>query len=206
VTYVSSTSLKINEIFTSVKGEGLYIGQVMTFVRTAGCNLFCEGCDTPHFKGIEIDIVKIRDRLVEDKTPYVVLTGGEPLIQNSEALHNFVGTCHDYGKRVHLESNGTMHFDYRIFDWVCISPKGHPDDSPGLAYADEVKVPPMVWQDHKEYAEDSAGIPPKAIRYIQPWANKQFPDPHEINLALVFCHGNPKWRYSTQLHKTIGVK
>ena len=77
--------MKITEIFYSIQGEGKLAGVPSVFIRTAGCNLRCAWCDTPFSswepEGEELDLDTILDRVSDHPTQYVVLTGGEPLIQ-----------------------------------------------------------------------------------------------------------------------------
>jgi len=76
--------MKIYEIFHSLQGEGKDIGLPTTFVRTAGCNLRCEWCDTKYAwkGGKEIEIEKIKEKLDEIKCQRICITGGEPLLQD----------------------------------------------------------------------------------------------------------------------------
>jgi len=75
--------MEICEIFHSLQGEGIDIGLPTIFVRTAGCNLRCEWCDTKYAwkGGEEIDIENIKDKLDEIECYRVCITGGEPLLQ-----------------------------------------------------------------------------------------------------------------------------
>lgn len=76
--------MDIYEIFHSLQGEGTDIGLPTIFVRTAGCNLRCEWCDTKYAwkGGKEIEIEKIKDKLDEIECQRVCITGGEPLLQD----------------------------------------------------------------------------------------------------------------------------
>lgn len=204
--------MKITEIFTSVKGEGLYIGLPMTFIRFAGCNLSCEGCDTQRAsKGIKVPIEDIIGRVCEDRTVHVVITGGEPMLQNS--LDVLLEQLKRRQKHIHLETNGTIESPlYKEFDWIACSPKSvcgtffEQDRHPGLVYADEVKI---IHHDFHYFADSEGGPRWRTDKtqylYVQPWANKQFINQVAVNEALEIVHRFPQWRYSTQLHKTLGV-
>ena len=77
--------MKITEIFYSIQGEGKLTGVPSVFIRTAGCNLRCVWCDTPFSswepEGENLNLDTILDRVSDYPTQYVVLTGGEPMIQ-----------------------------------------------------------------------------------------------------------------------------
>jgi len=76
--------MEICEIFHSLQGEGINIGLPTIFVRTAGCNLRCEWCDTRYAweGGEEISIHEIMEKLDSIGCDRVCITGGEPLLQN----------------------------------------------------------------------------------------------------------------------------
>jgi 7-carboxy-7-deazaguanine synthase len=99
--------LKINEIFYSIQGESSYVGFPTVFVRTTGCNLRCTYCDTT-YSYHEGDLQSL-DALVEKigsfKTPYVCITGGEPLLQK-EVLPLMTTLC-DRDFKVSLETSGS---------------------------------------------------------------------------------------------------
>ncbi|HEY9765836.1 MAG TPA: radical SAM protein [Chroococcales cyanobacterium] len=106
--------LRIHEIFSSIQGEGLFLGAPSTFIRLTGCNLRCSWCDTKFaFEGgLEMSVEKIR---VE--TRHVVITGGEPLLQDIGFLvarleKNFVT----------VETNATIFSDLEVDLWS-LSPK-----------------------------------------------------------------------------------
>jgi len=206
--------LKVNELFYSVKGEGAWIGAPMGFIRLSGCNRSCTGCDTAYRLGFKLEEQDIVDTLV-DVLPYtcdrVVLTGGEPLMQDVSKLCELLH-ARDY--KIHLETNGSyccMKDGTLIgscFDWICVSPKGTIEECrAALEQADEVKLV----SNRLDYFVDCSDlplwkVPSKQVIYVQPWAKQQFADPDEILRTLAFCKKYPLYRYSTQLHKTIGVR
>ena len=75
--------LKVNEMFPSIQGEGIYIGVPMFFIRLTGCNLRCRWCDTQYafYEGEEMEIDEIVEKANRSGLQWVCLTGGEPLIQ-----------------------------------------------------------------------------------------------------------------------------
>jgi 7-carboxy-7-deazaguanine synthase len=98
--------MKICEYFRSIQGEGLMIGIPTYFIRTAGCNLRCEWCDTRYAwsGGIELSVDSIME-LVDDNEN-VCVTGGEPLLQKDilELLDRLLSA----GKKIVIETNGSV--------------------------------------------------------------------------------------------------
>lgn len=104
----SSNSLRVTEIFFSLQGESLFVGLPTVFVRLTGCPLRCTYCDTEYaFQGGQwMDLDSIQERIKPFKTPYVCLTGGEPLAQkNTIALLQLL--C-DMDYKVSLETSGAL--------------------------------------------------------------------------------------------------
>ena len=99
---------KINEIFDSIQGEGLYIGCRQVFVRFCGCNLLCDYCDTD-FQGGEVYSAQELAKKVSDfplkAVHSVSLTGGEPLLQY-EFLKEFLPLV---DAKIYLETNGVLY-------------------------------------------------------------------------------------------------
>lgn len=112
--------MKINEIFESIQGEGKYAGYPMLFIRTSGCNLNCEWCDTKHEDGKYMDVFEVATRIRESKLKRVCWTGGEPLLQEDEikeVIYETPERCH------HLETNGTRPLSTDLFEHISVSPK-----------------------------------------------------------------------------------
>jgi 7-carboxy-7-deazaguanine synthase len=99
--------IKINEIFYSIQGETTYSGLPTVFVRTTGCNLRCTYCDTKYsyYEGSFKEISEIINEIKQYKTPYVCITGGEPLLQKS-VLDLMTQLC-DLNYKVSLETSGS---------------------------------------------------------------------------------------------------
>ncbi len=98
---------KIKEIFESIQGEGLNVGEYQLFIRFSGCNLNCCYCDTDHAEGADYDTKTLADIIEKSKADVVSFTGGEPLIW-VDFLHELLSS-YDLGKKIYLETNGTMY-------------------------------------------------------------------------------------------------
>jgi 7-cyano-7-deazaguanosine (preQ0) biosynthesis protein QueE len=113
-----SAYLRVAETFgPTLQGEGPAAGQAASFVRLMGCNLSCSWCDTPFTWDAsrfdlraETTIMSGEQvaRAVQDGPKLVVLTGGEPLLQQGGALIELLSILQAWGKTVHVETNGTV--------------------------------------------------------------------------------------------------
>jgi len=100
---------KIAEVFLSVQGEGLYVGQRQIFVRLAGCNLSCAYCDTQTLGFRECEPQALLSEVSRYGNNYssITFTGGEPLLQ-AEFLQEALGLTRAAGFKNYLETNGTL--------------------------------------------------------------------------------------------------
>lgn len=107
----------LNEIFTSIDGEGIRAGKIVNFVRLAGCNLNCSYCDTGYAMkrtdGHAVSIDSIIDQLYATGCNRVTLTGGEPLMQMNS--RKFVQSLLDAGFEVNIETNGSIPLDDFVY-------------------------------------------------------------------------------------------
>ena len=191
-------TLQLAEIFYSVQGEGTWTGTPAVFVRLAGCNLACDFCDTDYaLKFVaSIDDVVARVRSEGGDCPMVILTGGEPLAQS--AAPALIDALRADGRRVHVESNGTIDVPLPDGVWLTVSPKErlHPAMA---ARANEAKL--IV--DASVPAHWLAAFPPSTPVFLQPEGNK----PANVALALEAAKRAPsRYRLSLQTHKFIGVR
>src|SRR5512138_787280 len=95
--------MRVAEIFHSIQGEGPAMGRPAAFVRLAGCNLRCEGCDTNHSTWRNLSPEDVLGEVVGER---VVITGGEPTLQREE-LSKLIDLLHKNDKEIHIETNGT---------------------------------------------------------------------------------------------------
>ena len=102
--------MKVNEIFSSIEGEGIRAGELATFIRLAGCNLCCSYCDTKYAlkneDGNEMTIEEIINDIKRYKNRNVTLTGGEPLIHKD--VDSLIGQLIENNYKVNIETNGAI--------------------------------------------------------------------------------------------------
>jgi len=191
--------LGLAETFYSVQGEGSWTGTPAVFVRLAGCNLNCRFCDTDYALRAFASVAEIVARVRElgGDCPMVVLTGGEPLAQAETS--ELIEALRADGRRVHIESNGSIPVALPDDVWLTVSPKERLDPAMA-ARANEVKLivdgrVPLEW------------LPAFAARprptYLQPESNK----PANVALAMAAAQADPaRLRLGLQTHKFIGVR
>jgi 7-carboxy-7-deazaguanine synthase len=208
----------VKECFYTLQGEGINAGRAAVFCRFAGCNLWtgreadrdsavCTFCDTD-FIGVGPDggkfstaaalaaFVKSRwpAHMASSAVPFVVCTGGEPLLQLDQAA---VDALHAEGFEIAVETNGTQPAPHGI-DWVCVSPKS---TAPlVLTTGDELKlVYPQADAPPSRFAElDFTHF------LLQPMDGPEVA--RHTEEALAFCLANPTWRLSVQTHKQLGIR
>ena len=102
------TKLKISEIFKSIQGESSYSGFPFFFIRLTGCNLRCSYCDTQYAysAGKDFTIDFIIDKIAHSNIDKILLTGGEPLLQ--ENIYILIDKLIEIGKKVFIETNGSI--------------------------------------------------------------------------------------------------
>ena len=209
-------SYAVKEIYYTLQGEGAQTGRAAVFLRFAGCNLWsglerdraravCKFCDT-EFVGVDgpgggkfadADALAAAGAALRPRDlrarPYVVCTGGEPLLQLDEAA---IAALHGQGFEVAIETNGTLLPPPGI-DWICVSPKA--DAELLLKQGQELK---LVFPQANGTPERFAGLMFDHF-FLQPMDG---PD-REANtkLATEYCLAHPQWRLSLQTHKLIGI-
>jgi 7-carboxy-7-deazaguanine synthase len=201
----------VKEIFYTLQGEGANTGRPAVFVRFAGCNLWtgreedrstaiCQFCDTDFLGGTKFATAGLLAAVVSAEwrsadRPFVVVTGGEPLLQLDAAL---IDALHTEGFEIAIETNGTLRAPNGI-DWICVSPKAH------AAFVqtsgDELKL---------VYPQMGIGDPASFERLDFDWFFLQPMDGPEVEqnteLAARYCREHPRWRLSLQTHKLLGIR
>ena len=209
-------SYAVKEIFLTLQGEGAHAGRASVFCRFTGCNLWtgreqdrpaatCQFCDTD-FVGMDGTLggrYATADQLAgtiaaqwggSADNRYVVLTGGEPLLQVDVAL---VEALHRHGFEIGVETNGTVMPPDGI-DWLCVSPKAGAELA--VQSGHELK---LVYPQPQAMPENFAGM--RFERYsLQPMDG---PDALQNTAQAVdYCLRHPQWRLSVQTHKMLGIR
>ncbi|MBI4055294.1 MAG: 7-carboxy-7-deazaguanine synthase QueE [Elusimicrobia bacterium] len=118
--------MRVVEIFSSLQGEGPWVGERQIFIRFGGCNLHCDYCDEPHTipldAGREMCLGEIQNHVLGLQArrlhSWVSLTGGEPLLQAAR-LGSLLPWLKEQGLRVYLETNGTLSRALAcVLEWV----------------------------------------------------------------------------------------
>lgn len=190
-------------MFYSLQGEGYHQGKAAYFIRLAGCDVGCVWCDVKESwdasKHPVLSIEEIVSSALAHPGRLAIITGGEPLLYNLDALTTALKIA---GFEINIETSGSSPMSGN-WDWVCLSPKKFKAPlSESIAIASELKV--VIFNKHDfEWAETYAQqVPASCKLYLQPeWdkANQITP------LVIEYIKANPKWELSAQLHKYIQV-
>ena len=206
----------VKEMFYTLQGEGAQAGRASVFCRFAGCNLWsgreqdraaavCNFCDTD-FVGVDgqgggkfataeelATTIASKWPVGVPGKPYVVCTGGEPLLQLDKSL---IDALHALGFEIAVETNGTQPAPDGL-DWICVSPKA--DSEIVLTKGHELKLvfPQPLAQPGRFAAMDFQHF------FLQPMDSILKAD--HTRAAVAYCMANPQWRLSVQMHKVIGI-
>jgi 7-carboxy-7-deazaguanine synthase (Cx14CxxC type) len=206
----------VKEIFRTLQGEGAQAGRAAVFCRFAGCNLWsgreadraeaqCRFCDTDFVgtDGTRGGSYASADTLVDAVEAewgadlahrFVVLTGGEPLLQVDTAL---LDALHARGFQVAVETNGTID-PPRGLDWICVSPKAGTELR--IRSGNEIK---LVYPQADAPPEAFAGLAFEHFS-LQPMDGPELAA--NTARAVDYCLRHPQWRLSLQTHKTLGIR
>lgn len=207
----------VKELYYTLQGEGAHTGRPALFLRFAGCNLWtglekdragavCKFCDTDFvgtdgpgggkYKDADDLAAAAAAAWPGNRTgskPYVVCTGGEPLLQLDPVL---IEAFHARGFEVGVETNGTIEAPEGL-DWICVSPKSTAPLKQRSGH--ELK---LVYRQEDAPPEAFCGLAFDFF-FLQPMDG---PSRAEHTAAAVnYCKEHPQWRLSLQTHKLIGI-
>jgi len=209
-------SFTVKELFYTLQGEGANTGRPAVFCRFTGCNLWtgreedratavCRFCDTD-FVGTDgpgggqfataealANAIGRRWPASVETRPFVVCTGGEPLLQMTPEL---VDALHERGFEIAIETNGTQRALPGI-DWICVSPKANAELM--QCSGDELKlIFPQSGADPERYEHlDFRHF------FLQPMDSPE--RERNTQLAVRYCLEHPRWRLSLQTQKILGI-
>jgi 7-carboxy-7-deazaguanine synthase len=209
-------SFTVKELFYTLQGEGANTGRPAVFCRFTGCNLWtgreedratavCRFCDTD-FVGTDgpgggqfataealANAIGRRWPASVETRPFVVCTGGEPLLQMTPEL---VDALHERGFEIAIETNGTQRALPGI-DWICVSPKANAELM--QCSGDELKlIFPQSGADPERYEHlDFRHF------FLQPMDSSE--RERNTQLAVRYCLEHPRWRLSLQTQKILGI-
>jgi organic radical activating enzyme len=194
--------LPLAESFYSLQGEGCHSGKAAYFVRLGGCDVCCSFCDSKstwnakRFPSVSIE--DITERILKSGSNTAIITGGEPLIYNLDALCNLLK---ENGITRFLETSGSRPLS-GDWDWICLSPKlNKPPISENYFKANELKVIIEHLPDF-EWAEENAAQTDNCLLFLQPeWSVREQILPYITD----YIKKNPHWNLSIQLHKYIDI-
>jgi 7-carboxy-7-deazaguanine synthase len=209
----------VREIYYTLQGEGAWTGRPAVFLRFSGCNLWsgrerdratavCKFCDT-QFVGTNgpgggkfSDAAELADAVAARwpansaaATPYVVCTGGEPLLQLDGAA---IQALHDRGFEVGLETNGTLPAPAAL-DWICVSPKAAAPLK--QHHGDELKL--VFPQAEAEAQPERFAAMKFTHHFLQPLDDSRKEE--NTRAAIEYCLRHPQWKLSLQTHKLMGI-
>ncbi len=209
----------VKEIYYTLQGEGAQTGRPAVFLRFTGCNLWsgrethrasavCRFCDTD-FVGSDgpgggkfASATALADAVrrawpesMSARRPYVVCTGGEPLLQLDAHL---IDALHQAGFEIGVETNGTLPAPDGI-DWLCVSPKANAEVV--QRQGDELKL--VFPQDEPEAQPERFADLSFRHFYLQPKDDDALAD--NTRASIAYCLANPHWKLSLQTHKLIGI-
>lgn len=206
----------IKEMFYTLQGEGNQAGRPAVFCRFSGCNLWsgreqdranaiCTFCDTDFvgsdgeggnkFKTAEdlAHAIELLWPISHQRYKYVVLTGGEPLLQVDDSL---ITALHNLAFTIAVETNGTISPPPGI-DWICVSPKSTAQLK--ITKGDELK---LVFPQPDSMPNQYEHLEFKNF-YLQPMDGQNVKKNTES--AIKYCKTNPKWRLGLQQHKILQI-
>lgn len=206
-----TTLYPVMESFYTLQGEGNYQGRAAYFIRLGGCNVGCVWCDvkeswdaSKHPLFTVDQILKTMHLSLPDaqptaQKPFVVITGGEPLMHD---LTSLTAALHNAGYHTHLETSGAYPLS-GSWDWICLSPKKFKAPlAESCKEANELKVVIYHPSDLKWAEQYAETVSADCKLYLQPeWEKAENMTP----LIVDYIQKNPKWTLCLQIHKYIHV-
>lgn len=195
--------LPVMEHFYTLQGEGYHQGRAAYFIRLGGCDVGCVWCDVKDSwdaeKHPKLKVESLKLKVKETPAEIVVITGGEPLMHNLDAL---TSSLQQAGLKTNIETSGAYPLS-GSWDWICLSPKKFKSPLPEiLPFANELKIVVFNQSDLAWAEQYAALVSPDCKLYLQPeWDKASIVTP----LIIEYIKQSPKWELSLQIHKYINV-
>lgn len=195
--------LPVMEQFYTIQGEGFHTGKAAYFIRIGGCDVGCHWCDVKESWDASVHPLTTVESLIESVKSYkaqsVVITGGEPLIYNLEALTT---ALKKEGIATFIETSGAYKLSGK-WDWICLSPKKTMPPLPEVyQQASELKI--IVYNQHDfVWAEEQATkVSQNCHLFLQPeWSKSTL----VLNDIIEYVKTHPRWMISLQTHKFMHI-
>lgn len=198
-----SIAYPVMEHFHTIQGEGIHTGRSAYFIRLAGCDVGCWWCDVKesweaqNYPKVTID--NLVEAALESGAPFVVITGGEPLMHDLTLLTNALKRV---GLEVHIETSGSSPVSGHL-DWITLSPKRFKKPLDEIyPYVDELKVVVLTKKDLKWAEENARKCPDTTKLLLQP----EWDTAKAMPLIVEYVKEHPQWGISLQTHKYLGVR
>lgn len=214
---MSNRTYKVKELFYTLQGEGHHAGRPAVFLRFTGCNLWsgreedrhkaiCKFCDTDFIgtdglNGGKYSAISLANEVAMlwpsggKGQPYVVCTGGEPLLQLDEPL---IAALHQKGFEIAVETNGTIEAPKGI-DWICVSPKAG-----AKVVQTSGKELKLVYPQIEEDAQPERFTHLNFEHfYLQPMDGPNTAE--NTQSCIQYCLDHPQWSISLQTHKIMNI-
>lgn len=206
----NTATLPVMEAFYTLQGEGFHQGKAAYFIRLGGCDVGCFWCDVKESWDAAVHPQKTVAQLIAEAkkaigfqpsgvSPIFVITGGEPLLHNLDAL---TLSLKKEGFKTNIETSGSSPLS-GYWDWICLSPKKFKNPLPEVfAAANELKVVVYNKSDFKWAEENAAQVSANCKLYLQPeWSKAAAITP----LIIDYIKQHPRWQLSLQVHKYLNI-
>jgi organic radical activating enzyme len=197
------STLPVMEAFYTIQGEGYHCGKAAYFIRLGGCDVGCVWCDVKESWDASLhpslSIEQITNEAAAFPGKLAVITGGEPLMYNLDAL---TGGLIEKGILTNIETSGVYPLSGQ-WDWICFSPKKFKAPQQEIyEEAHELKVVIYNKSDFKWAEEHRVKVNAQCKLYLQPEWSKSA---EMLPLIIEYVKNNPHWEISLQIHKFMDI-
>ncbi len=200
----TTQALPVMEAFYTLQGEGAHTGRAAYFIRLGGCDVGCFWCDVKESWDVHAHPQQPIDAIVSGALQHpgrlAVITGGEPLMHNLDALTNALQVA---GFQTNIETSGVCTAVTGSWDWICLSPKKFKQPNPDIyGRADELKV---IIYNSSDFAFAESFVPhlrPDCRLFLQSeWSRSNEMLPRIVE----YVKDHPQWQISLQTHKFLDI-